>query len=407
MTHELPEGWKTSDLTSICQNGLFTDGDWIESKDQDPNGEVRLIQLADIGDGVFIDKSSRFVTIDTAKRLKCTHIEWGDILIARMPDPIGRACLFPLDQPSITAVDVCIVRPLKETTNSTWLMNAINRLGFRMRIDENATGTTRKRISRKNLGKLELWLPPKAEQARIAEVLTSVDDAIRATQAVIEQTRTVKKGLLQTLLTQGLGHTKFKTSPLGPIPASWAIKRQGDVAKYYNGRAYKKTEWEEEGVPVIRLQNLTGRGHKFYYSSLQLPKRQYCDDGDLLYMWSATFGPHIWQRGRAIYHYHIWKIICDEISLTKIFQYYFLDFKTQQWKSSANGMAMLHLTKNGMEDLHVPLPPIEEQKKIAERLQAVDLVLNENEQKLTQLQTLKSGLMSDLLTGRVRVGGKC
>jgi type I restriction enzyme, S subunit len=109
---EAPDGWTRSDIEQLAGvTGLTTDGDWIESKDQDPNGAVRLIQLADIGDGEFRDRSARFVTSETARRLNCTFIEPGDLLIARMPDPIGRACIFPgVGRPAITAVDVFVWR---------------------------------------------------------------------------------------------------------------------------------------------------------------------------------------------------------------------------------------------------------------------------------------------------------
>ena len=80
---------------ALNESQLFTDGDWVESKDQDPNGNVRLIQLADIGVGEFLDKSLKFLTTETAKQLKCTFLEKGDILVARMPEPIGRSCIFP------------------------------------------------------------------------------------------------------------------------------------------------------------------------------------------------------------------------------------------------------------------------------------------------------------------------
>ena len=90
--------WKMVKLEELTQNGFMVDGDWIESKDQDPLGEIRLLQLADIGDGYFIDKSNRFINKETAKKLKCTFLKKNDILIARMPDPLGRACLFHFEQ---------------------------------------------------------------------------------------------------------------------------------------------------------------------------------------------------------------------------------------------------------------------------------------------------------------------
>ena len=110
--HELPERWALATINDLIgQGGIFTDGDWVESKDQDPSGDVRLIQLADVGDGVYLDKSSRFLTAKKSCELKCTYLGPGDVLIARMPDPLGRACIFPGDpKTSVTAVDVCIAR---------------------------------------------------------------------------------------------------------------------------------------------------------------------------------------------------------------------------------------------------------------------------------------------------------
>ena len=114
---------KVVTLESITsEGGLITDGDWIESRDQDPTGTIRLIQLADIGDGRFLDKSRKFVNDATSLRLNCTLLQAGDVLIARMPDPLGRACVFPkLERRAITAVDVCIVRPDPRKVDPEWL----------------------------------------------------------------------------------------------------------------------------------------------------------------------------------------------------------------------------------------------------------------------------------------------
>ena len=125
---ELPEGWASAELGDlIAADGLFSDGDWVESKDQDPNGRIRLLQLADIGEATFLDKSSRFINDEQFERLRCTEVREGDILVARMPDPLGRACLVPeLDSRLITVVDVAIIRPGRESLLPEWLMHAIN-----------------------------------------------------------------------------------------------------------------------------------------------------------------------------------------------------------------------------------------------------------------------------------------
>ena len=130
-------------------SGLVTDGDWVESKDQDPNGEVRLIQLADVGDGLFLDRSRRFLTLKKAKELRCTFLQPGDILIARMPDPLGRACIFPgLGRPAVTAVDVLVWRGDDAGADARWLMHAVNSPAVRTEIASLASGTTRQRVCR-------------------------------------------------------------------------------------------------------------------------------------------------------------------------------------------------------------------------------------------------------------------
>ena len=180
---ELPAGWT---IAALCQligsDGLLSDGDWIETKDQDPAGDVRLIQLADVGDGVYRNKSERYLTSNKAAELKCTFLKAGDILIARMPDPLGRACIFPGDpRRAVTAVDVCIVRPGTNGADSQWICHILNSPNIRERVERLQRGTTRQRVSRRNLEAVELAVPPLAEQRRIVlkvdALLTRVNGA--------------------------------------------------------------------------------------------------------------------------------------------------------------------------------------------------------------------------------------
>ena len=130
---------KLGDILSTAE--IFTDGDWVESKDHDVNGSIRLLQLADIGDGNFINKSNRFINESTFIRLKCTEVQLGDILIARMPDPLGRACIFEgISQKCITVVDVCIIRVDSNIVDARWLMHAINSDSVRRQISSFAKG---------------------------------------------------------------------------------------------------------------------------------------------------------------------------------------------------------------------------------------------------------------------------
>ncbi len=187
---ELPVGWCWGTIPDLVgREGVFVDGDWVESKDQDPGGEVRLTQLADVGDGVFRDRSDRFLTGRKALELRCTLLEPQDLLVARMPDPLGRACLFPAtSQPCCTVVDVCVVRPGSPGVDNRWLMHFINSPDFRARVAGLQAGSTRKRISRKNLATIEMPIPPLREQSVIAGVvdghLSRLDAAVTGLQRV-------------------------------------------------------------------------------------------------------------------------------------------------------------------------------------------------------------------------------
>ena len=271
----------------------------------------------------------------------------------------------------------------------------------RARLRGLVVGSTILHINTKDLKKFRVLLPPLPEQQKIAKILSTWDKAIATTERLIATSQQQKKALMQQLLT---GKKRLVNSETGmAFEGDWQEVNQGSVATFFNGRAYKQTEWEETGTPVIRLQNLTGRGSEFYYSTLELPDHQYCNSGDLLYMWSATFGPAIWHGGKAIYHYHIWKVECNASRLNKMFMYFLLDFETQKWMSQSNGMGLLHITKTTMEKQKILLPNIKEQQKIASVLTAADKEIELLQAKLAHLKDEKKALMQQLLTGKRRV----
>jgi type I restriction enzyme S subunit len=204
---ELPEGWAWATLNNLIgSDGLMVDGDWVESKDQDPGGAVRLIQLADIGQGDFLDKSSRFLTDVTARRLRCTFLRKNDILIARMASPLGRACTYPgLSQPAVTVVDVCIWRNNRQLIEPRWLMNAINSLQCRRAIMADASGTTRQRVSGGKLKNISVPVPPLAEQRRIVTRVDALFAEIAEGEAALAESRkgldTFRRALLKAAVT--------------------------------------------------------------------------------------------------------------------------------------------------------------------------------------------------------------
>src|SRR5690242_10296483 len=187
----LPKGWRAVTLDGVLGNGgIFVDGDWVESKDQDPDGDVRLIQLADVGDGEYRDRSARFLTSQKANELSCTFLEPGDLLIARMPDPLGRACVFPGDRKrAVTVVDVAVVRPNNPGVNVHWLMYRINAPLFRHAVASMQSGSTRQRVSRKNLSKITFALPPRDAQD---ETVTEIEKMFSRLKEAVDGLKRVK-----------------------------------------------------------------------------------------------------------------------------------------------------------------------------------------------------------------------
>jgi type I restriction enzyme S subunit len=136
---------------------------------------VRLIQLADVGVGNFRDRSARFMTMEAARRLNCTFLRPSDVLIARMPDPLGRACIFPgVDQQAVTAVDVMIWRTDGQLAASEWFARWLNSPDVRTAMLAAAGGTTRQRIAGGRIKEMEIPFPPAAEQRRIVAKLDAL-----------------------------------------------------------------------------------------------------------------------------------------------------------------------------------------------------------------------------------------
>ena len=148
------------------------------------------------------------------------------------------------------------------------------------------------------------------------------------------------------------------------IPQGWEWCRMQDVITFVNGRAYKKEELLSRGkYKVLRVGNFF-TNNQWYYSDLELSEDKYCYHGDLLYAWSASFGPQIWNGDKTIFHYHIWNVKFDTKVLFREYLYYFFLFDKTQVRASTTGSTMVHVSMENMKPRLIPIPPIDEQKRI-------------------------------------------
>ncbi|MGX7349234.1 restriction endonuclease subunit S [Dolosicoccus paucivorans] len=183
---------------------------------------------------------------------------------------------------------------------------------------------------------------------------------------------------------------KFKQS------VTWKVIRLGENATFINGRAYSQEELLDNGkYKVLRVGNFY-TNDSWYYSNFELNNKYYAEYGDLLYTWSASFGPHIWKGEKVIYHYHIWKIELNK-KLDKIFLLQLLEEDKKQILTNVTGSTMVHITKSGMEEKNVIIPEnIYEQQKIGIFFKKIDEMIQLQQSKVNKVKNIKSAYLSEI-----------
>ena len=225
--------------------------------------------------------------------------------------------------------------------------------------------------------------PAYAEQQRIVAILDEAFEGIAVAKANAEKKLQSARELFEASL-----DTVFTRQD-----ADWERAKLQDVCTLYNGRAYSKDELLTAGkYPVLRVGNFFTNRH-WYYSDLELDEHKYCDTGDLLYAWSASFGPRIWDGGKVIFHYHIWKVVPCADRVDKDFLKHLLEWDTEKIKAAqGTGATMMHVGKGSMDARVVPVPPLPLQRLIVAQLDA----LEQEVERLTELQTRKIAALDEL-----------
>jgi type I restriction enzyme S subunit len=211
------------------------------------------------------------------------------------------------------------------------------------------------------LKELKVPIPPLPEQSQIVEELDLLSNIIEKKRQQLSELDNLAQSIFYDMFGDPVMNEK-----------GWEVKKLKDVSTLLNGRAYKQNELLDEGkYKVLRVGNFF-TNNTYYYSDLELESDKYCDNGDLLFAWSASFGAFIWDGEKVIYHYHIWKVLFDDSFLNKIFYQYLLNTMTRSFMKDVHGIGMVHLTKVGMEQYDLPLPPLSLQQLFAKKIEAIE-----------------------------------
>lgn len=401
---------KTMTLWDLTEdNGLLTDGDWVESKDQDPNGTISLIQLADVKDGYFQRKSDRYLNEKTAKRLNCTFIEEGDVLVARLPDPLGRACIYPGDDhKAITAVDVCIIRIDKTKYNNRWLTHLINNPHFRKEVNKFQSGTTRKRISKKNLSAIPFVVPKKNNQDAIADCIeaqfTRLDVAIKSLKAIKIKVELYRKSVLNAAFTGKLVDVveweETKVGDLGEIVTGTTPSKS--KAEYYGNKYcfFKPTDLNA-GYYVKRSHDMLSA--KGVERARLLPERSI-----LVTCIGATIGKTGFNRVDGATNQQINSVISDQSKYVPELLYYLFvsDRMQRQIKDNSSSTTLPILNKSKFSGLRVRIPiRKEEQSEIVNKIESCFSVIDKIEEvvdfSLAKSERLRKSILKSAFDGRL------
>lgn len=165
-------------------------------------------------------------------------------------------------------------------------------------------------------------------------------------------------------------------------------KKLGDIATYINGYPFKPEDRGECGLPIIRIQDLTGNTYDLGYYDGKYPERIEINNGDILISWSASLGVYVWNRGKALLNQHIFKVVFDKVEINKRYFVYAVQFKLKEMEAKAHGATMKHIVKKDFDSTLIPYPSLKEQSRIAETIDSIAKSINMRQKQLQKLDDL-------------------
>lgn len=418
---EIPQEWDVISFFNFIEKIIDFRGRTPKKLGMDwGNGNIVALSANNVKMGkIDFNLESYYASEELYKKwMSGNELSKGDILMT-MEAPLGNIAIVPDNNKYILSQRVVAFKT-KDFINNTFMKYMLMSDIVQSQLEVLSTGTTAKGINQKNLAKAFVIIPTLKEQEKIASILSTVDEQIDNVDALIEKNKELKKGLMQTLLTKGIGHTKFKKTEIGEIPEEWSIKTIGDVINLIKSGLSRSLKDEDIGIPCIRSNNINN--YKFDKSDL---KYWFLEDnkganindyilreGDIL----VNFINSLAQIGKTclykdigrpvIYTTNIFRMnLNEQIILNKYFYYI---SQTEMYNNEIKlitkpAVNQASFTVADFKSIKISVPPINEQIRIVSILSEVDEKVEESEEKKQKLEELKKGLMQQLLTGKIRV----
>ncbi len=366
----MKEGWEYKKLNSICLS--IEDGDWIESKDQSQSG-IRLIQTGNIGNGSFKDKpnSAKYISEETFKKLHCTEVFEGDILVSRLPDPVGRACILPdIGCRSITAVDCSILKIKEDLVYNEWITYYMQSQAYFTKIKNQCTGSTRQRITRKKLAEIQIPVPPLSEQQSIVDYLDSAFAKIDAMKVNAEKALNEAKALFQASLKEMLepkdGWEEKKLQEVAYDFSRGKSKHRPRNDKKLFGGKYPFIQTGE-----IRNANVYVTSHSSTYNEIGLSQSKLWPKDTVCITIAANIAEVAILKYPSCFPDSVIGFVADRNKVDKLFVFYSLLKYQQELKKQGKGSAQDNINLGTFEKNYFPFPSLDEQQSIVATLDSL------------------------------------
>jgi type I restriction enzyme S subunit len=410
---KIPKDWKVvrlRDVLLLLRNGLTI------RQSKEGNG-YPVTRIETISEEKIDPSKLGYVLRLSEKDIEEYRLIEGDILFSHINslEHIGKTAIYE-GVPSflLHGMNLLLLRPDKNKVHPKFLLYLLRLFRARKTFwAMSKKAVNQASINQTELGNLRIFLPLIEEQQKIAEILSTVDEAIQRTDEIIAKTERLKKGLMQELLTKGIGHKEFKDTEIGRIPKEWEVVKLGDdkIAEIRGNKIIS----DVQKVAFIPMEFVPDQGIFVKYEIRDLKdvsSSTYCEAGDLLLAKiTPSFEnekqgivPDDIPNGFALATTEVYPIVCKGID--RLFLFYVLKFprfrKILEF-SMRGTTGRQRVPKDAIERLKIPLPPYREQKRIAETLSTFDKKLEIERKEKAKLERIKQGLMDLLLTGKVRI----
>ena len=341
----------------------------------------------------------------------------GDILFSHINsiEHIGKTAIYEgVPDFLLHGMNLLLLRPDKNKVHPKFLLYLLRLLRARKTFwIMSKKAVNQASINQTELGNLRIFFPSLEEQQKIAEILSTIDETIQKTDDIIAKTEALKKGLMQELITKGIGHKEFKETEIGKIPKDWEIKRLKDIvikAKMGGTPRRNISEYWNGNIPFVKIEDITMSG-KYLYNTEEFITEKGLEnssvwivpkDSLLLAIYGSLGSIGINKIDVATNQAIVGIIPNNDILGIEFLYYYYLYFKPY-WYKFIKKSTQPNLTLGIILDSLVPIPPLEEQKKIAEILSTLDKKLEVLKQEKVKLEKIKQWFMDELLTGKIRV----